>query len=83
MSVSLQIHAYFKENTDWSLISFLNFRKGTDDFTGDKAIEHFNYKTELEKIFLSDYSNRVKAKECILRFNVSFYKRKCQIHCLS
>ena len=47
---SSQIQAYFKENTDWSLISFLNFRKGADNFTGDKATEHFNYKTALEKI---------------------------------
>ena len=82
-SDSPQILAYFKEFTDWSLISFLNFRKDADNFTGDKATEHFNYRTALERIVLLDDSNRVKAKECLIRLEVSFITREtCQIHSL-
>ncbi|CAG8730834.1 7858_t:CDS:2, partial [Funneliformis mosseae] len=62
------ILAYFKEYTDWSLISFLKFRKDLDNFTGDKATEHFNYRTALERIILLDASNHIKAKESLFRF---------------
>nr|CAG8504800.1 7802_t:CDS:2 [Entrophospora candida] len=63
-----QVQAYFKEYTDWSLVSFLRFRKDADNFTGDKAVEHFNYKTTLEKIILSDDLNRAKVLECLVNF---------------
>ena len=78
-----QILAYFKEYSDWSLISFLKFRKDADNFTGDKATEHFNYRTALERIILFD-SNHVKAKESLFRFEVSLIPREmCQIHSLN
>ena len=79
-----QILAYFKEYTDWSLISFLKFRKDIDNFTGDKATEHFNYRTALERIILLDASNHIKAKESLFRFEVSLITRDmCQIHSLN
>lgn len=79
-----QTLAYFKENTDWSLISFLKFRKDADNFTGDKATEHFNYRTALERIILLDDSNHFKAKESLISFEVSLITREtCQIHSLN
>jgi len=63
-----QILAYFKECTDWSPTSFLNYRKDADKFTGHKATEHFNYRTALERIILLVDSNRVKAKKSLIRF---------------
>nr|CAG8517319.1 15364_t:CDS:2 [Entrophospora candida] len=67
-----QVQAYFKEYTDWSLVSFLRFRKDADNFTGDKAVEHFNYKTTLEKIILSDDLNRAKVLECLVNFELDY-----------
>ncbi|CAJ0769769.1 12117_t:CDS:2, partial [Entrophospora sp. SA101] len=60
-----QVQAYFKEYTDWSLVSFLRFRKDADNYTGDKAVEH---KTTLEKIILSDDLNHAKALKYLVNF---------------
>ncbi|CAG8464035.1 5700_t:CDS:10 [Acaulospora morrowiae] len=46
------------------------FRKDADNFTGQKATEHFNYRTALERVILLDDSNRVKAKESLIRFEL-------------
>ncbi|KAF0436972.1 hypothetical protein F8M41_004549 [Gigaspora margarita] len=67
---SSQIPSYFKKNKDWSLLSFLYFRKYANNFVANKATEHLNYKKALEIIILLDSSNRVKAERCLVRFKV-------------
>ena len=80
-SSSPQVQAYFEEHIDWSLILFLRFRKDADSFTSDKAVEHFNYKTTLEKIILSDDLNRAKALKCLVNFEVSFTTKRKRVKC--
>ncbi|CAG8547587.1 9453_t:CDS:2 [Ambispora gerdemannii] len=41
------IEKFFKNNVTWSLLKFLQYRKGVDDFTYDKTKEHRLYKRAL------------------------------------
>lgn len=65
-----QIQCYFEENTTWSLISFLKYRRESVDFTGDKATEHSLYKRALQDIISKNEETYTQAKECLANFMV-------------
>ncbi|CAG8703326.1 14146_t:CDS:2, partial [Acaulospora morrowiae] len=52
------VEKFFKKNTVWSLLSFLNFRAKTKYFTRDKRREHGLYKRALELLSVNNAQAR-------------------------
>ncbi|CAG8613276.1 18235_t:CDS:2 [Dentiscutata erythropus] len=73
MSVlKLRSPEYFQNNEDWSLFSYLEYRKTLEDFRSSKADEHFFYFKNLEYI-AEEHENkehREKAKRYIDEFDL-------------
>ncbi len=61
-----EINEFFKSNSKWSLLSFLQYRQVRNDFSHDKLREHRLYKSSLEKL-PNDY-----ARNCLNTFEVKY-----------
>ncbi|CAG8661156.1 6580_t:CDS:2, partial [Paraglomus occultum] len=58
------IRDFFKKHSIWSLLPFLQYRKGVDSFTYDKAKEHRLYKSALELLSEDDE----EARKCLFNY---------------
>ena len=69
MSVQEVIRDFFKNDSSWSLLPFLQYRKGVDSFTYDKAKENRLYKSALDLLSKDDD----QARKCLLNYEVKYY----------
>ncbi|CAG8654622.1 3503_t:CDS:2 [Funneliformis caledonium] len=63
---------YFLETATWSLLSYLEYREHTEDFTRDKSLEHQFYVKDLEYLQKNpeEYPQAEQAKQCLLNFQL-------------
>ncbi|KAG9299717.1 hypothetical protein G9A89_013077 [Geosiphon pyriformis] len=66
MSVQEVINQFFKKNSAWSLLSFLSYRKGVDNFTYNKGKEHRLYISALNLLSEDD----AHAQRCLLSYEM-------------
>ena len=68
LEIQLTIENFFKKNTNWSLIKFLNYRARDDEFTYNKRKEHLLYKSVLSLLS----KDHAQAQKYLSSFEVKY-----------